>query len=55
MPDRHFLAFDLGAESGRAIVGSLRQNRLTLEEKHRFPTHNGRIAGHLHWNLLSTW
>src|SRR5438874_596665 len=55
MPDRHFLAFDLGAESGRAIVGSLRQNRLTLEEKHRFPTHNGRIAGHLHWNLLSIW
>jgi rhamnulokinase len=55
MPDRHLLAFDLGAESGRAIVGSLRQNRLTLEEKHRFPTHNGRIAGHLHWNLLSIW
>src|SRR4051812_8101458 len=55
MPDRHLLAFDLGAESGRAIVGTLRQNRLTLEEKHRFPTHNGRIAGHLQWNLLSIW
>src|SRR3954469_22648851 len=55
MPDRHFLAFDLGAESGRAIVGSLRQNRLSLEEKHRFPTHNGRIAGHLHWNFLALW
>ncbi|HEV8604119.1 MAG TPA: rhamnulokinase family protein [Tepidisphaeraceae bacterium] len=55
MPDHHFLAFDLGAESGRAIVGTLRQSRLTLEEKHRFSTHNGRIAGHLHWNLLSIW
>jgi len=55
MPDRDLLAFDLGAESGRAIVGSLRQNKLTLEEKHRFPTHNGRVAGHLHWNLLSIW
>jgi sugar (pentulose or hexulose) kinase len=55
MPDRHFLAFDLGAESGRAIVGSLRNSRLTLEEKHRFPTHNGRIAGHLHWNIMALW
>jgi rhamnulokinase len=55
MPDHHFLAFDLGAESGRAIVGTLQHGRLTLEEKHRFPTHNGRIAGHLHWNLLSIW
>jgi rhamnulokinase len=55
MPDRHFLAFDLGAESGRAIVGSLSSGRLTLEEKHRFPTHNGRIAGHLHWNVMALW
>jgi len=55
MPDRHFLAFDLGAESGRAIVGNLSNGRLSLQEKHRFPTHNGKIAGHLHWNLIALW
>ena len=27
-------------------------SRLTLEEKHRFPNPNGRLNGHLHWNLL---
>ena len=55
MDDRNFLAFDLGAESGRAVLGRLSAGRLTLEEKHRFPNPNGRINGHLHWNLLGQW
>lgn len=55
MADRNFLAFDLGAESGRAVLGRLSTSRLTLEEKHRFPNPNGRINGHLHWNLLAQW
>src|SRR5437879_12768040 len=50
-----FLAFDLGAESGRAIVGSLGGGRLELAEKHRFPNPTGRIHGHLHWKLLAQW
>jgi rhamnulokinase len=32
------LAVDLGAESGRVILGILDQGKLTLEEMHRFPT-----------------
>lgn len=55
MADRNFLAFDLGAESGRAIIGTLAGGRLTLEEKHRFANPNGKINGHLHWNLLAQW
>ena len=55
MPDTKFLAFDLGAESGRAIIGTLANGRLTLEEKHRFANPNGRINGHLHWDLLGQW
>ncbi|HWE03655.1 MAG TPA: rhamnulokinase family protein [Tepidisphaeraceae bacterium] len=55
MSQRNFLAFDLGAESGRAVLGRLSAGRLTLEEKHRFPNPNGRINGHLHWNLLGQW
>src|SRR5687767_3418276 len=52
---RNFLAFDLGAESGRALLGKLDGGRLTLEEKHRFANPTGRMNGHLHWNLLGQW
>jgi rhamnulokinase len=52
---RNFLAFDLGAESGRAVLGKLDAGRLSLEEKHRFANPMGRINGHLHWNLLQQW
>src|SRR5947209_5328801 len=51
----NYLAFDLGAESGRAVIGTLQNGRLTLDEKHRFPNPTGRINGHLHWNLLQQW
>jgi rhamnulokinase len=55
MAERNFLAFDLGAESGRALLGTLEGGRLRLEEKHRFLNPVGRINGHLHWNLLAQW
>lgn len=55
MSVRNYVAFDLGAESGRALLGRLDGGRLTLEEKHRFPNPNGRINGHLQWNLLQQW
>ena len=32
----HYLAFDLGAESGRAFVGSLEDGHLAVEELYRF-------------------
>lgn len=52
---RNYLAFDLGAESGRAVLGHLESGRLTLEEKHRFANPMSRVNGHFHWNLLSQW
>lgn len=52
---KHFLAFDLGAESGRAVLGILDGGKLTLEERHRFANPNGRITGHLCWNLMGQW
>jgi rhamnulokinase len=33
----HYLACDLGAESGRLMLGTLEDGRLSLEELHRFP------------------
>jgi rhamnulokinase len=55
MATRNLLAFDLGAESGRALLGRLDGGRLTLEENHRFANPNGKINGRLHWNLLAQW
>lgn len=46
MAKRH-LAIDLGAESGRAMVGWIDDGRLVLEEIHRFPTGCMVLAGHL--------
>ena len=47
-----FLAFDLGASSGRAMLGVLDGNKLTLEEKHRFLNEPVNINGSLHWDIL---
>src|SRR4051794_41447276 len=52
---RNYIAFDLGAESGRAVLGTLSEGRLELEGKHRFPNPTGRMHAHLHWNLLAQW
>ncbi|MCX8038468.1 MAG: rhamnulokinase [Candidatus Sumerlaeia bacterium] len=50
---KRFLAFDLGAESGRAVVGLWRNNRIELEEIHRFPTGATEILGTLYWDVLA--
>jgi rhamnulokinase len=50
-----FLAFDLGAESGRAVVGHLDDKRLHLEEIHRFPNGPVRVLDSLHWDVLRLW
>ncbi|WP_428938133.1 rhamnulokinase [Fontivita pretiosa] len=56
MSTHNYLAFDLGAESGRAVLGTLDPSgRLSLQEKHRFANPTGRMLGHLHWNLLQQW
>lgn len=49
------LAFDLGAESGRALLGRFDGNRLTLSAIHRFPNHPVRLPDALHWDVLGLW
>lgn len=49
------LAFDLGAESGRALLGRIDDDRLTLGAVHRFPNAPVRLPGGLHWNVLQLW
>lgn len=51
----NFLALDLGAESGRAILGRFDGQRLSIEEIHRFPNGPVRMPSGLHWDVLRLW
>ncbi|MEN6310393.1 MAG: rhamnulokinase, partial [Acidobacteriota bacterium] len=51
MKPSHYLAFDLGAESGRAVLGRLESGRLSIREIRRFANVPIEIAGHWHWNI----
>lgn len=46
-----YLAVDLGAESGRIIIGSIVKEKLTLKEIHRFPNGMLNINGSFFWNI----
>jgi len=50
-----YLAFDLGAESGRAMVGNLCDGRLAVEELHRFPNTPVRDGDALDWDTDRLW
>ena len=52
---RHFLAFDIGAESGRAIRGSLNGGSLALTEVCRFANGPVRDNGSLRWDISRVW
>ena len=45
------LAFDLGASSGRAIVGEYNKGQLHLEEIYRFPHEPMILDGKMHWHI----
>ena len=47
-----FLAFDLGAESGRAILGILSGANLALRELHRFPNTPVHLPQGMYWNVF---
>jgi rhamnulokinase len=53
MDKRYFLGFDLGASSGRAMLGTLMQSKLELTEVHRFTNQMQLINGHYFWNIFS--
>jgi rhamnulokinase len=55
MKQSNYLAIDLGAESGRTIVGALDGNHLSLTETHRFPNGPVRLNDGLHWDMLRLW
>ncbi len=50
-----FLAFDLGAGSGRAVLGTLEEGRLRTKEVSRFPNGMLRLRGHHFWNIYGLY
>lgn len=46
------LGIDLGASSGRGIIGSFDGKKLTLEENHRFVNEPQNIAGRFSWDIV---
>ena len=53
MSSAKYLAFDFGASSGRAILGSINNNGISLEEIHRFNNEPVNLLGHIYWDFLS--
>ncbi len=47
-----YLAVDLGAESGRAVLGAFDGERVSLREVHRFQNAPVRLPDGLHWDVL---
>src|ERR1700761_5108534 len=47
----YYLACDLGADSGRLMLGTLADGKISLEELHRFPNSVENKSGALHWNI----
>ena len=55
MKSLQMLAIDLGASSGRGMVGKFDGQKITLEEVHRFPNGPVNLNGSLYWDILRTF
>lgn len=55
MAEKAFLAVDMGASSGRHVVGRFDGKKLQLEEVYRFENGPVEVAGSLFWDLLAQW
>jgi rhamnulokinase len=51
-PSVRYAAIDLGAESGRVVVGDFDGHRLSLDVVHRFANVPVSVSGTLHWDVL---
>ena len=49
---KRVLAFDFGASSGRAILGTFDGERIHLDEIHRFTNDPVNLNGALYWDML---
>ena len=55
MAKSYFVAFDLGATSGRTILGTIEDKMLTIQELNRFPNQLLELHGRYYWNIFSIY
>jgi rhamnulokinase len=55
MAEKAYLAVDIGASSGRHVLGHFDGQSLKLEEVFRFENGPVEVAGNMHWDLLRQW
>ena len=55
MPNKVYLAIDLGAESGRVMAGLWNGKTIRLEEVHRFPNGPVHFADSMRWDVIRLW
>ena len=52
---KYFFAVDLGATSGRTIIGSISDGKFDLEEVTRFPNNLIETGGHFYWDIYALY
>lgn len=55
MAEKAFLAIDMGASSGRHVVGLFDGQRVRLEEVYRFQNGPVEVGNRLYWDVLGQW
>lgn len=55
MKNYTFLAFDLGATSGRSVIGTLADGKIEIRELTRFPNGIVELHGKYYWNLMGLY
>lgn len=55
MKEYNFLAFDIGATSGRAVLGVLKGVNFEMREIHRFPNPMVELHGRFYWDIFSLY
>lgn len=53
--NHNYFAVDLGATSGRTILGRVTAEGVIIEEINRFPNHLIRANGHFYWDILALY
>ena len=55
MRNNNYFAVDLGATSGRTILGSIADGKLQQRELTRFPNHIIQTGGHFYWDIYALY
>ena len=53
--DKCFFAVDLGATSGRTVIGGINDGKIELKELTRFPNNLIEINGHYYWDIYALY